>query len=125
MPSTQRSHSAPSADRRTEDEAENVSSPGHLGAARWHTTRTRQPQHRDESPGPSHEVVGATLQGSRFVTSLNSTVATSKTGQESDHMAAMNSPEGPIGENPWTRKTLLTLGTSCLTVERIYGSLIG
>lgn len=111
MSSTQRSRSEPSGDRRATGENENVQSPGLLTAARWHTTRGRQAQHRDGSPGPSSEAGKAKSQGSTSVTNSNSSVATSEAGQESNHTAATHSSGGSGGESPWSRKTLLTLGT--------------
>lgn len=111
MSSTQRSRSAPSGDRRTAVELENVQSPGLLTAARWPTTRGRRPQHRDGSPGSSHEAGRVTTQGPTSVTNSNSSAATSEAAQESEHTAATHSSGGSGGESPWLRKTLLTLGT--------------
>lgn len=109
MSSTQRSHSAPSGDRRAVSEAENVQSPGLLTAARWHTTRGRQSQPRTRSPGPSRDAGETTAQVAISVAHSNSSVATSETGQGSNHTAVTHSSGESSGDSPWTRKTLLTL----------------
>ena len=111
MSSAQRSRSAPSGDRRTASEPESVQSPGLLTAAQWHTTRRRQHHHRDASLGPSRQAGNATTQGRTSVTNSNSSVATTEAGQDSEHTAATHSSGGSGGESPWSRKTVLTLGT--------------
>ena len=125
MSSTQRSRSAPSGERHVAGEAENVQSPGLLTASRWHTTRGRQPQHREQPPGPSREADNASPQGPTSVTNSNSSISTSEGGQESDHTAITQSSGGSGGESPWSRKTLLTLGTYIVITEENCGSLNG
>ena len=111
MPSTQRSHSAPSRNGRTDTDPDNAPSPGLLRPARWHTTRTQQPQQHEESPGSSHEAREAPTQGPAFLTTVHSTVASSAIGQDLETMTSTQDSGGTVGDNPWDRKTLLTLGT--------------
>ena len=111
MSSPQRSRSAPSGDKRTAVEIEDVQSPELLTAAQWPPNRGRRPQHHAGSPGSSHEAGTATTQGPTSITNSNSSAATSEAGQETEHTAATYSPGGSGGESPWSRKTLLTLGT--------------
>ena len=120
MSSTQRSHSAPSGDRRAASGPENVQSPERLSPGRWPSIRSRQAQHHDESPGPSREEVKATTAEPNSVTHSNSSVLSSEAGQESDHTAATHSSGGSNGQSPWYRKTLLTLGTCIVTMEGSY-----
>ena len=111
MPSTQRSHSAPSRNGRTDSDPDNAPSPGLLTPARWHTTRTQQPQQHEESPASSHEAGEASPQEPASVTTMHSTVVPSGTAQDLETMTSTQDSGGPIGDNPWDRKTLLTLGT--------------
>lgn len=111
MPSTQRSHSAPSANRLVDGEAENVPSPGLLRAAPWSTTRTRQIQEHEESSALSRQAGDAIPQGSVPSANTYSTVVTSEVGQDLNNMATAHNFEGPQAGDPWIRKTLLALGT--------------
>ena len=111
MPSTQRSHSAPSRNGQIDSDPDNAPSPGLLRPARWHTTRTQQPQHHEESPGSSHKADEATPKGPASVTRRNSTVTPSRVGQDLDTMTSTPDSGVPNEDNPWVRKTLLTLGT--------------
>lgn len=111
MSSTQRSHSAPSGDRRASSEPESVQSPGLLTAERWHTAGGQQSLHRKRSPGPSRDAGETTMQGPISATHSETSVATNEAAQDSDNTAATHSSGGSHEDSPWTRKTLLTLGT--------------
>lgn len=111
MSSTQRSRSAPSGDRGTFSESEDVQSSGLLTAERWRSTRERQPHHRDAFQGFSPEASNPTTQGITHVTNSTSSVAASEVAQGSELTAATNSSGASGVQSPWLRKTLLTLGT--------------
>ena len=111
MSSTQRSRSAPSGDRRTFSESDDVQSPGLLTGERWRSTREHQPHHHHASRGSSPEASNPTTQGITHVTNSASSVVANEVAQESDLTAATNSSGASGGESPWLRKTLLTLGT--------------
>ena len=86
---------------------------------------TRQPQRRNESPRPSRGAGQAIPPGPTSVTNFDPVVDVSGIGQELDHMATTHSSRGSNRDNPWTRKTLLTLGTLNLIIDAIHESLSG
>ena len=111
MPSTQRSHSAPSRNGRTDSDLDIAPSPELLKPTRWHTTRIQQSQQHEESRGSSHEAGEVPPQRPASVTRIESTAALSGAQQDLDTMTSTLDSGGPNGDNPWVRKTLLTLGT--------------
>lgn len=111
MPSTQRSHSAPSGNRLVDGEAEDVPSRGLPRTTRWNTTRTWQAQQHEESSALSRQAGDATPQGPASVANPCSMAATSEVGQDLDIRATAHNVEGSQAGDPWIRKTLLTLGT--------------
>ena len=86
---------------------------------------TRQHQRRNESPRPSRGAGQAIPPLHTSVTNLDPGIIAYGIGQELDHMATTHSSRGSNGDNPWTRKTLLTLGTLNLIDDRIHESLNG